>query len=93
MALMTIALSFSNPGIPSGGLFTIMAPVMLAVGLPLEGIGLLIAVDAIPDLCATVANVTGDMAVATVLVPHAPLAAEGTAGTAGAGGTAEAAAA
>ena len=82
MALMTIALSFSNPGIPSGGLFTIMAPVMLAVGLPLEGIGLLIAVDAIPDLCATVANVTGDMAVATILVPHAPLAAEGTAGTA-----------
>lgn len=91
MALMTIALSFSNPGIPSGGLFTIMAPVMLAVGLPLEGIGLLIAVDAIPDLCATVANVTGDMAVATVLVPHAPLAAEGTAGTAGTAGAAEAA--
>ena len=82
MALMTIALSFSNPGIPSGGLFTIMAPVMLAVGLPLEGIGLLIAVDAIPDLCATVANVTGDMAVATILVPHAPLAAQGTEGTA-----------
>lgn len=76
MALMTIALSFSNPGIPSGGLFTIMAPVMMAVGLPLEGIGLLIAVDAIPDLCATVANVTGDMAVATLLVPEAPLADE-----------------
>jgi proton glutamate symport protein len=74
MALMTIALSFSNPGIPSGGLFTIMAPIMMSVGLPLEGIALLIAVDAIPDLFATVANVTGDMAAATIVLPQAPLA-------------------
>ena len=73
MALMTIALSFSNPGIPSGGLLTIMAPIMMSVGLPLEGIALLIAVDAIPDLCATVANVTGDMAVATIVLPQAPV--------------------
>ena len=66
MALVAIAMSFSNPGIPSGGLFVVTAPVMMAAGLPLEGIGLLIAVDAIPDLCATFLNVTGDMAVGVI---------------------------
>ncbi|HEX2093343.1 MAG TPA: dicarboxylate/amino acid:cation symporter [Longimicrobiaceae bacterium] len=59
-------LSFYSPGIPSGGLF-VMAPLYTAFGLPVEGIGLLIAVDMIPDLFITPANVTGDMAVAAVL--------------------------
>jgi Na+/H+-dicarboxylate symporter len=66
MAVVAVAMSFSNPGIPSGGLFVVTAPVMMAAGLPLEGIGLLVAVDAIPDLCATLLNVTGDMAVGTL---------------------------
>ncbi|HEY0777328.1 MAG TPA: dicarboxylate/amino acid:cation symporter [Gemmatirosa sp.] len=67
MTLVTIAMSFSNPGIPSGGLFVVTAPVLLAVGLPLEGVGLLIAADAIPDVFNTLVNVTGDMTVATIL--------------------------
>lgn len=67
MALLAVAMSFSNPGIPSGGMFAVTAPVLLAVGLPVEGIGLLIAADAIPDIFNTVINVTGDMAVATIL--------------------------
>jgi Na+/H+-dicarboxylate symporter len=83
MTLVSVAMSFSNPGIPSGGLFVVTAPVMLSVGLPLEGIGILIAADAIPDLFATVINVTGDMAVATIVAPSAPeLAAEDVAGLA-----------
>jgi len=60
------ALSFYSPGIPSGGLF-IMTPVYIALGLPVEGIGLLIALDMIPDMFITVANVTADMTVAVVL--------------------------
>jgi Na+/H+-dicarboxylate symporter len=67
MALLAVAMSFSNPGIPSGGMFAVTAPVLLAVGLPVEGIGLLIAADAIPDVFNTVINVTGDMTVATIL--------------------------
>ena len=54
MTLVTIAMSFSNPGIPSGGLFVVTAPVMMSAGLPLDGIGLLIAADSIPDVFATV---------------------------------------
>jgi proton glutamate symport protein len=60
------ALSFYSPGIPSGGLF-IMTPVYIALGLPVEGIGLLIALDMIPDMFITTANVTADMTVAVVL--------------------------
>jgi proton glutamate symport protein len=74
MTAVTVAMSFSNPGIPSGGLFVVTAPVMLSVGLPLEGIALLVAADAIPDIFATVLNVTGDMTVATILAPDVPLA-------------------
>lgn len=59
-------LSFYSPGIPSGGLF-VMAPIYQAFGLPIEGIGILIALDLIPDMYLTVANVTGDMAVAALI--------------------------
>jgi Na+/H+-dicarboxylate symporter len=76
MTLVAVAMSFSNPGIPSGGLFVVTAPVMLVAGLPLDGIGLLIAADAIPDVFNTLVNVTGDMTVAAALAPHAPLAGE-----------------
>ncbi len=59
-------LSFYSPGIPSGGLF-VLAPVYLQFGVPVEGIGLLIALDLIPDMFITVANVTADLSVATIL--------------------------
>ena len=71
MTAVSVAMSFSNPGIPSGGLFVVTAPVMLSVGMPLEGIGILIAADAIPDVFNTVINVTADQAVATILAPDA----------------------
>lgn len=59
-------LSFYSPGIPSGGLF-VMAPIYQAFGLPLEGIGILIALDLVPDMFLTTANVTGNMAVAALV--------------------------
>jgi len=59
------ALSFYSPGIPSGGLF-VMAPLYQAFGLPIEGIGILIALDVIPDMFITMSNVTADLAVAAV---------------------------
>ena len=66
VAFAAIFLAFAAPGVPRGA-FLMLAPLFLAVGLPVEGIGILIAVDAVPDLFATVLNVTGDL-VATVLV-------------------------
>lgn len=60
------ALSFYSPGIPSGGLF-VMAPLYQAFGLPLEGIGILIALDIVPDMFITGSNVTADLAVAALV--------------------------
>ena len=60
------ALSFYSPGVPSGGLF-IMTPIYIALGLPVEGIGILIALDLIPDMFITMANVTADLSVAAIV--------------------------
>jgi Na+/H+-dicarboxylate symporter len=75
VAFAAIFLAFAAPGVPRGA-FLMLTPLFIALGLPVEGVGILIAVDAIPDLFATVLNVTGDM-VATVLVArYTPAAAD-----------------
>jgi Na+/H+-dicarboxylate symporter len=56
-AIGSVILSLTVPGIPSGGFF-VQAPLYLAVGLPAEGLGILIAVDFIPDLFKTTLNLT-----------------------------------
>lgn len=66
IALTSALLTFSVPGIP-GGSILIMAPVLAAVGLPVQGIGILLGVDTIPDMFRTTTNVTGDMAAAAIL--------------------------
>ncbi len=66
IGIASIPMSLSVPGIPSGGLF-ILAPLFVAVGLPVEGIGILIALDAIPDVFKTVVIVTGHMASTSIL--------------------------
>jgi len=53
-------------GIPGAGLVT-MAMVLNAVGLPLEGLGMILAVDRILDMFRTATNVTGDGAVALIV--------------------------
>lgn len=58
-------LSFSVPGIPSGSLF-ILAPVLVDLGLPAEAVGILIAVDVVPDIFKTTANVTAHLTAATL---------------------------
>jgi proton glutamate symport protein len=61
-----MAASVGAAGIPSAGLVT-MAMVFEAVGLPLEGIGLILAVDRFLDMGRTVVNVMGDTAGAVVV--------------------------
>ena len=69
LAFSIVFLSCAGPGVP-GGAFLMLALMFLSFGLPLEGISILIAVDALPDIFATVLNATGDLA-ATVLVAKA----------------------
>ena len=66
IALTGILTSFSTPGVPHGWLLVI-SPLVVTMGIPAEGIGLLIAVDAIPDIFATTLNVTGDMVAAAIV--------------------------
>jgi proton glutamate symport protein len=66
LAVASVAMSFSVPGIPSGGIF-VAAPFFVIVGLPIEGIGILIALDVIPDLFKTSLNVTGQMTATSLL--------------------------
>jgi proton glutamate symport protein len=66
IAFAAIFLAFAVPGIPRGA-FIMLAPLFLTIGLPVEGIGLLIAVDAIPDAFSTILNVTGDLAAAALV--------------------------
>jgi len=66
IAFAALFLAFAAPGVPRGG-FIMLTPLFLAIGLPAEGIGLLIAVDAIPDTFASALNSTGFLAAATIV--------------------------
>jgi DAACS family dicarboxylate/amino acid:cation (Na+ or H+) symporter len=44
-----------------------MMMVLAMVGVPMEGIAIVLGVDRILDMCRTVLNVTGDLVTATVV--------------------------
>ena len=60
-----------NQLVPGGSIIA-MVPVLTSVGLPIEGIGILLGVDTIPDMFRTTANVTGQLAAATIVSRGAP---------------------
>ena len=55
-----------SAGIPMAGLI-MMTSILTAVGLPLEGIGVILSVNFIMDMARTSANVWGDCAVAAIV--------------------------
>ena len=65
VVVVSVITSFAIGGVPSGAA-VVVAPVLAAAGLPAEAMGMLLAVDPIPNAFRTVANVTGMLAV-TVL--------------------------
>jgi Na+/H+-dicarboxylate symporter len=70
-ALMAIVIALGSVSLP--GQITFVAshvPVLLAMGLPLEPVALMLALDPIPDAFRTAGNVTGDLAVTTVVARH-----------------------
>jgi Na+/H+-dicarboxylate symporter len=65
---LAIVLSLGAVGLP--GQVSFMAatmPVTSTMGLPVEPLGLLLAVDTIPDVFATVGNVSADLAASTIV--------------------------
>jgi len=67
MLVLTCTLgSIGGAGIPSGSLF-FMGMVLTSVGLPLEGIGLIVAVDRVLDMIRTTINLTGDATITLIV--------------------------
>jgi Na+/H+-dicarboxylate symporter len=63
-------------GIPGQASFvTSIAPICIAMGLPIEPLGLLIAVETLPDLMRTLGNVSMDIAAAAVVAKRSGFAA------------------
>lgn len=65
--LLTCTLgSIGAAGIPSGSII-FMGMVLHSVGLPIEGIGLLLGVDRVLDMVRTTINITGDCAITMIV--------------------------
>jgi Na+/H+-dicarboxylate symporter len=69
IAFTSVLTSFSVPAV-AGGSIIVMVPVLVAAGIPVEGIGILLGVDAIPDIFRTTVNITGHMAGASIISRH-----------------------
>lgn len=63
-AIFLVALTIAP--VPSASVVT-LPPALAALGVPLDGLGLLLGIDRIPDMFRTVVNVTGDMVAVTVV--------------------------
>jgi proton glutamate symport protein len=70
--VQAILLSFAVPGIIFGAVIT-MAPMLVTLGIPLQGLGLLLAVDMVADGFRSAVNATADLAVATVVARGAAM--------------------
>jgi Na+/H+-dicarboxylate symporter len=66
IVLIATMSSVATAGVPSVGIIT-LTMVLQSVGLPLEGIALILGVDRILDMCRTIVNVTGDASAAVIV--------------------------
>lgn len=64
--LTALISSIGSPGIP-GGSIVMLIIVLNSVHIPVEGMALILGVDRLLDMLRTVANVTGDVVVATIV--------------------------
>lgn len=66
--LTALAVSVGSVGLPGQvSFFVSIAPICLAMGLPIEVLPLLLAVEVIPDIFRTIGNVTADLAAARIV--------------------------
>jgi dicarboxylate/amino acid:cation (Na+ or H+) symporter, DAACS family len=66
VVIMSVVTAIGVAGIP-GGSIPLLMMVLGMVGVPAEGIAIVLGVDRILDMCRTVLNVTGDLVTATVV--------------------------
>lgn len=66
VVLFSILAGVGTAGVPGGSLPLIMI-LLQSVGIPAEGIGLILGVDRFLDMCRTTINVSGDLVIAAVV--------------------------
>jgi Na+/H+-dicarboxylate symporter len=66
IVLMATLASVGTPGTPGAGMIT-LAIVLKSVGVPVEGIAIILGVDRVLDMCRTVVNITGDASCAVIV--------------------------
>ncbi len=77
VVLVSVLAGIGTAGVPGGSL-PMMVPILQSVGIPGEGIGIILGVDRILDMSRTVLNVTGDVTAAVYVahsegrLPHLP---------------------
>lgn len=71
VVLMSVLAGVGTAGVP-GGSIPMIVIVMQSVGVPPAGIGIILGVDRFLDMCRTVLNVTGDLALATCVANGEP---------------------
>lgn len=64
--ITAIAASVGTPGTPGVGI-VVLASILTSVGVPAEGIAIIIGVDRILDMCRTTINVTGDLTACVIM--------------------------
>jgi DAACS family dicarboxylate/amino acid:cation (Na+ or H+) symporter len=67
--LMSILAGIGTAGVPGGSLPMVMI-VAQSVGIPAEGMGLILGVDRFLDMCRTTLNVSGDLVIAALVGSH-----------------------
>ena len=70
VVLMSILAGVGTAGVPGGSLPLIVV-LMIQVGIPAEGIGLILGVDRFLDMCRTTLNVAGDLVIAKLITETA----------------------
>jgi len=66
IVLMATLASVGAAGVPAAGIIT-LAMVLKQIGIPLEGIALILGVDRFLDMCRTTTNIIGDMTCSVVI--------------------------
>lgn len=64
--LMSVIAGIGTAGVPGGSLPIILI-LAQSVGVPAEGMGLILGVDRFLDMCRTVVNVGGDLVIAAIV--------------------------
>lgn len=71
VVLMAMLAGVGTAGVPGGSL-PLLAAVLASVGVPAEGIGVILGADRLLDMCRTTLNVAGDLVIAACVSRQVP---------------------